>query len=47
MERLSRIVRGEADEEAAAEFRDQWHGRVQRILDAPAEGGPFAVERVD
>ena len=43
MERLSTIIAGEADQERAAEFRDLWHDRVQRILDAPDEGGPFTV----
>jgi hypothetical protein len=44
MQALGKIVSGDADEEEAAAFREQWHGRVQRVLDAPADGGPFTVE---
>ncbi|MFT4883919.1 MAG: hypothetical protein ACI8U4_001432 [Natronomonas sp.] len=44
MQALGKIVSGDADEEETAAFRDQWHGRVQRILDAPADGGPFTVD---
>lgn len=47
MQTLSKVVSGDADEERAAAFRDQWHGRVQRILDAPADGGPFTVDDVE
>jgi len=47
MQTLSKIVSGDADEERAVAFRDQWHGRVQRILDAPADGGPFTVDDVE
>lgn len=42
----SKIVAGDTDDKQTAAFRDQWHGRVQRIIDAPAEGGPFTVEEV-
>lgn len=44
MQTLSKIVAGEVSDDEIAAFRDQWHGRVQRILKAPAEGGPFTVE---
>nr|WP_199722776.1 hypothetical protein [Haloplanus aerogenes] len=44
METLPRIVAGDADADEATAFRDRWHERVQRILDAPAAGGPFTVE---
>jgi hypothetical protein len=47
METLTRLVAGEADEAEAKQFRETWHARVQRILDAPAEGGPFTVEDVE
>lgn len=47
MQTLSKVVSGDASEEVTAQFRDQWHERVQRILDAPPENGPFAVERVE
>jgi hypothetical protein len=46
MNTLPKIVSGNADEEELAAFRDQWHDGVQRILDAPADGGPFTVEEV-
>lgn len=46
MQTLSRLVAGEADEAEAEQFRDKWHARVQRILDAPADGEPFTVEDV-
>jgi hypothetical protein len=45
MQTLSKIVAGAADDDEAREFRKQWHSRVQRILDAPADGGPFTVEK--
>lgn len=44
MRRLTAMVAGEVDEPEAEAFRDQWHQRVQRVLDAPADGGPFTVE---
>lgn len=44
IEILSKIVSSDADDEESAAFRDQWHSRVQRILDAPANGGPFTLE---
>ncbi|MFB6202459.1 MAG: hypothetical protein ABEI98_10675 [Halorhabdus sp.] len=47
MHTLPEIVAGSADEEEAATFREEWHDRVQRILDAPADGGPFTVEAVE
>jgi hypothetical protein len=47
MQTLPRLVSGEADEAEAEQFRETWHARVQRILDAPAEGGPFTVESVE
>jgi hypothetical protein len=43
MQTLTRIVAGEADDEEAERFHEEWHERVQRILEAPAEGGPFTV----
>lgn len=43
MQTLSRIVGGEADDAETERFHQEWHERVQRILDAPAEGGPFTV----
>lgn len=47
MQVLSKVVAGSADEGEAAAFRDKWHGRVQRILDAPADGGPFTITDVE
>lgn len=47
MQTLSKIVAGDADEESAAAFRDKWHSRVQKILDAPAEDGPFTVNPIE
>jgi hypothetical protein len=44
MQSLGKIVSGDADEAEADAFRDQWHGRVQRILNAPPDGGPFIVD---
>lgn len=44
MQRLTEIVAGDVEESTAEAFRGQWHDRVQRILDAPAEGGPFTVD---
>lgn len=43
MKQLSRVVAGEATEAEATAFREQWYERVQRVLDAPADGGPFTV----
>lgn len=43
MQTLSKIVAGEADDAEKECFHEEWHERVQRILDAPAEGGPFTV----
>lgn len=47
MQTLSKVVAGTADEDEATAFRNKWHGRVQRILDAPADGGPFTVETIE
>lgn len=47
MQTLSDVVAGDASEDEAEAFRDQWHSRVQRILTAPAAGGPFTVETDD
>jgi hypothetical protein len=44
MQALSKVVGGDASDDEVAAFRDQWHNRVQRILEAPATGGPFTVE---
>lgn len=44
MRALRSVASGEASEQHARAFREQWHDRVQRILDAPPEGGPFTVE---
>jgi hypothetical protein len=44
MQTIGDVVSGDADDEKTASFRDQWHNRVQRILEAPADGGPFSVE---
>lgn len=44
LQTLSAVVSGEAAAEEREAFHEQWHGRVQRILDAPAEGGPFTVD---
>lgn len=46
MQMLSKVVAGNTDDKQAAAFRNQWYERVQRIIDAPAEGGPFTVENV-
>jgi len=43
MQTLSAVVSGEASAEERDAFHEQWHDRVQQILDAPAEGGPFTV----
>lgn len=47
MQTLSNVVSGDASEDEAEAFRDQWHTRVQRILDAPVANGPFIVETDD
>lgn len=47
MQTLSKVVSGDANEDATAQFRRQWHERVQRILDAPPENRPFSVWRVE
>jgi hypothetical protein len=46
MQTVLDVVSGDADDEKTALFRDQWHTRVQRILEAPADGGPISVEHV-
>lgn len=47
MRAAASIVQGEASEAEAEEFHEQWHGRVQRILDAqPGEQSPFTLTRV-
>jgi len=43
MQALSKIVAGDAEDAEAERFHEEWHDRVQRILEAPAEGGPFTV----
>ena len=48
MQAAAGIVRGEASDAERERFHEQWHGRVQRILDAAAgEQTPFTVARVD
>ncbi|QOS13480.1 FmdE domain protein (plasmid) [Haloferax gibbonsii] len=47
MQMLSKVVSGVADDAETDAFRDQWHDRVQRILEAPPDGGPFSVEEVE
>lgn len=44
MQSLASLVAGELDDDEAGAFRDGWHDRVQRILDAPVDGGPFTVD---
>lgn len=41
---IAKLVSGEATDEEATEFYESWHGRVQRILSAPPEGGPFTID---
>lgn len=43
MQTVGKLVAGEATESEAEAFYESWHGRVQRILTAPPEGGPFTV----
>jgi len=48
MQDAASVVQGEATETERERFREQWHGRVQSVLDAsPGDGSPFTVERVD
>lgn len=47
MKILSKVASGVADDAETDAFRDQWHARVQRILEAPSDGGPFSVEKVE
>jgi hypothetical protein len=44
MQKLTALVSGDLSDREATAFRDEWHDRVQRILEMPAEGGPFTVE---
>lgn len=44
MQGVSKIVSGEADAEENAAFLKQWNAHVQRILEAPPEGGPFTID---
>jgi len=47
MQAVGKLVAGEASEAERERFYETWHGRVQRVLDAPAaDGSPFTVERV-
>jgi hypothetical protein len=47
MQAAASIVQGEASEAEREQFHEQWHSRVQRVLDAePAEDSPFTVERL-
>lgn len=43
MQAVGKLVSGEASDEEAEQFYETWHGRVQKILRAPPEGGPFTV----
>lgn len=43
MQTIGKLVRGEVTDAEAEEFYELWHGRVQRILTAPPEGGPFTI----
>lgn len=48
MRAAASIVRGEASAAERERFHEQWHGRVQRVLDAEAGGAtPFTVTRLD
>lgn len=48
MRAAAKLVQGEASEAERERFHEQWHGRVQRVLDAePGEGSPFTVTRVE
>lgn len=47
MQTLSKLVTGEADDETRAAFLDRWHGRVQRILEAPADGDAVTVTAIE
>lgn len=48
MRAAASIVQGEASEAERERFHEQWHGRVQGVLDArPGEESPFTVERLD
>lgn len=43
METIGKLVHGDASDEEAAAFYESWHARVQQIVTAPSEGGPFTV----
>jgi hypothetical protein len=46
MQAVGKLVAGEASDAEREQFYDRWHGRVQRVLDAPAgDGSPFTLER--
>jgi|AntRauMinimDraft_4_1070384.scaffolds.fasta_scaffold00139_26 formylmethanofuran dehydrogenase subunit E len=46
MQAAASIVQGEASEADRERFHEQWHGRVQRVLDArPSEERSFTVTR--
>jgi hypothetical protein len=47
MQKLSAAVSGEMSTAERDAFYEQWHGRVQRILTAPREGGPFTVDETE
>lgn len=40
---VPKLVGGEATDAEAEEFYESWHGRVQRILNASGEDGPFTI----
>lgn len=45
MDAISKLVSGDASPEEAQAFYSTWHDRVQRILTAPADSGPFDVRQ--
>lgn len=46
MQAVASIVQGEATDAEREQFHEQWHARVQRVLDAePGDDSPFTVER--
>jgi hypothetical protein len=48
MRAAASIAQGDASEAERERFHEQWHSRVQRVLDAEAgEESPFTVTRVD
>lgn len=47
MQAAAAIVQGDASDAQRERFHEQWHGRVQRVLDTePGEGSPFTLTRV-